>query len=528
MESDTVRQINVIDNILKNEGPCTRFNFLIHILVFLLSLAINGNNMIIVFTAHDGTWRCQTGNNSSTFCLENINKTFSTSDAGFYHRCQLKRSEWRFVEPKKYSFVTEFELVCEHAPTAAFLSSTYYIGGVVGALITGSLASFVGRKPVLLVTLAICFCSAFAGSFSKTIWELVVSNLAAGIGSYGCFAILHTYFLEVTPQSHRSLSNALFTLGMPLSFLLVDVLAYLLQEWRELKLYYSIPCAVLILPLLFIPESPRWLLANGKYEKATQMLKRILAVNNSNQELSIRTSDIVSRSNTTLRDLFGDRKRTFFTIAITFSRFPIRIVYNTLIIGSSNLGGDIYVSFALSVFPDVIATIICSIIGLRIERKKAWLGSVAVTTAVVICLACIPFDISNRYYINVALSMTAVFFVIISVDTAFMWTYEMYATPIRSHGMSFCIMIDRIGITATPFILKLLVRIHHSLPYITITALMVFSVPIVFVVLPETYNEPTREKMEDYTGKVREKQTTPVDNSGFQAGVTNCYIESVI
>ena len=65
-------------------------------------------------------------------------------------RCHIKRSEWQFVVDLDYSFVTEYDLVCDRTSQAALASTAVYIGGMVGSMVAGPASASFGRKPVIL------------------------------------------------------------------------------------------------------------------------------------------------------------------------------------------------------------------------------------------------------------------------------------------------------------------------------------------------------------------------------------------
>ena len=52
-------------------------------------------------------------------------------------------------------------------------------------------------------------------------------------------------------------------------------LAYLLRKWRNLYYACAATCALVMICMLYLPESPRWLLMIGKEDEANQVLKRI-------------------------------------------------------------------------------------------------------------------------------------------------------------------------------------------------------------------------------------------------------------
>ena len=117
-----------IDGILNEAGLSVRQIIiqLNNICCFQLLLAYH--TVLSYFTGAVPSWRCNNNSNSSEFCLQYSNRTIKQSDSVFQERCNLPRSEWRYAADSKYSFVTEFNLDCEHTYLAALTSSIFFVG----------------------------------------------------------------------------------------------------------------------------------------------------------------------------------------------------------------------------------------------------------------------------------------------------------------------------------------------------------------------------------------------------------------
>lgn len=76
------------------------------------------------------------------------------------------------------------------------------------------------------------------------------------------------------------LSSLYFSeLGWNLGSIVMTLLAYLLRDWSSLQLSFAIASLFLISYFFFVPESPRWLLGQGKVEKAEGIFRKIAKVN---------------------------------------------------------------------------------------------------------------------------------------------------------------------------------------------------------------------------------------------------------
>ncbi|MEQ2178999.1 hypothetical protein GOODEAATRI_020034 [Goodea atripinnis] len=66
--------------------------------------------------------------------------------------------------------------------------------------------------------------------------------------------------------------------------MLLALLAYFIRDWRHLMLAVTVPCGVAIICCWWLPESARWLLANGRTDKAKKYLVQCAKMNRSNQD----------------------------------------------------------------------------------------------------------------------------------------------------------------------------------------------------------------------------------------------------
>ena len=199
-------------------------------------------------------------------------------------------------------------------------------------------------------------------------------------------------------------------------------------------------------------------------------------------------------------DLVRNCQVLILTLSIGCIWFALAVVAYTLLLGSSNLGGNIYQSYAYSALAEFIPAVTSPYWSNRFGRKKTLLGSLSLAGVLVGCMALVPRSLSFKYYIDVGLMVAAKWFCITAFGVVYTWTFELFPTPLRSQGMSVCIIFERVGIFCVPFITKLLQSVSYKLPFILMCVLGLIS-SLIGLVLPETYDKPTREKYEDFFDK---------------------------
>ncbi|XP_065620173.1 sugar transporter ERD6-like 5 isoform X2 [Quercus suber] len=140
----------------------------------------------------------------------------------------------------------------------SFFGSILTIGGMLGAIFSGKIADFIGRKGAMGVSEIFCIFGWLAIVFSKDVWWLDLGRFLVGCGIGVLSYVVPVYISEITPKNVRgaftSLSELMIGCGKALTFLIGS-----LVHWRTVALIAIIPCLVHLLGLFFIPESPRWL-----------------------------------------------------------------------------------------------------------------------------------------------------------------------------------------------------------------------------------------------------------------------------
>lgn len=175
------------------------------------------------------------------------------------------------------------------AATTGLAVASVLLGSAVGAFFAAQLADRFGRRAVMLV-MALLFCTsawgsgAAQGAVTFTAWR-VLGGLAIGAAS----VVAPAYIAEVAPPALRgrlaTLQQLAIVLGVLLAFLSNFFIAraaggadrpWLLHQpaWRWMFWVVVVPSAAYFCALLFLPESPRYLVARHRDEEARRVLVR--------------------------------------------------------------------------------------------------------------------------------------------------------------------------------------------------------------------------------------------------------------
>merc|ERR1712123_413915 len=179
----------------------------------------------------------------------------------------------------KTTVVTEWNLVCENAVLLPTLTFTYMLGIGLSNLLAGALSDAFGRRVLVLTMATVHTISSFVTWFSPSFWVFLIGRMFAGGSIHTAWAGLFILLQEVTPRQHRTLTSGLMNFGWSTGSMWICFLAYFIQDWRELQLVFSCMSLLMISFFFLLSESPRWLLASGRFDDAKETLQVIARKN---------------------------------------------------------------------------------------------------------------------------------------------------------------------------------------------------------------------------------------------------------
>ena len=156
--------------------------------------------------------------------------------------------------------------------------SSMMLGAAIGALFNGWLSFRLGRKYSLMAG-AVLFVagsigSAFAASVEVLLVARVVLGVAVGIASYTAPLYLSEMASENVRGKMISMYQLMVTLGIVLAFLSDTAFSYS-GNWRAMLGVLALPAVILIVLVVFLPNSPRWLAEKGRHIEAEEVLRML-------------------------------------------------------------------------------------------------------------------------------------------------------------------------------------------------------------------------------------------------------------
>jgi len=340
-----------------------------------------------------------------------------------------------------------------NAHQEGFAVSNLMIACIVGASVAGPLTDRYGRKRVLVLCALIFTLSALFSALPRTFTELVLARFLGGI-AVGIASILSPmYIAEISPAFMRgrlvALNQLAIVCGILLAYcsnwLLVDVGA---DNWRWMFAVEAVPAFVFIFALLAIPESPRWLVKQGRDREGRAVLIRV------NGELVARAAyqeiqETLVLEHGRYRDLGRPGLRRALLVGVVLSLFAhltgidVIIYYGPTIFlkaGFVNASSALLASVIIGGV-NLLATFIGIAMVDRIGRRRLLLLGLS---GMGLSMAGVGFTLNQQavaplwtlvcillYIASFALSMGVVIFVYLA---------EIYPTRLRGRAMSIAIM----------------------------------------------------------------------------------------
>lgn len=335
------------------------------------------------------------------------------------------------------------------------IGASVLIGIFLGGPVGGYLADKVGRKPMFTLTLCIFLVGSIAQFFVGDAWSLFAVRLVMGIAVGADYAIGWPLLAEFAPARLRGKLLALVEVTWYVGYLASYASGYALVEatdlpWQVILGLSAIPTVIILLLRMGTPESPRWLMSQGKSEEATTLAAVYMEEaeqQDMQSELQVkpRFSSLFSRDYikvTTFMSVFWICQVTPYFAIATFA--PVVL---------GELGIEDGLTGALALNSVVLLGGIAAVLLVeRIGRRKltippfwisaAALGAIGLFTGQSPTLILLCFMIFS--FFNAALGAMAG-----------VYAGEVFPTEIRAAGVGFATAASRVGAAAGTFILPL-------------------------------------------------------------------------
>lgn len=206
-------------------------------------------------------------------------------------------------------------------------------GAALGAASAGYLGGRFGRKRILVFNAILFGSFALITGMAFDLPSFLGARFFVGVAVGVSSMITPLYIAELSPPKIRgalvTLNGVAIVTGAAVAFYLDYVFAGS-GNWRAMFISAVLPSVILLLALLFLPESPRWLVARGQIEEAFTVLDKVEETEDARRHIE-ELKEVARADNLTFRDLFTERLKMPLLIGLGLSVFQQITGINTII-----------------------------------------------------------------------------------------------------------------------------------------------------------------------------------------------------
>ncbi|KAG0444271.1 hypothetical protein HPB47_013982 [Ixodes persulcatus] len=333
------------------------------------------NNMAYVFLVTNNDHWCSYPDKDGNMTSEQLKKMFIPYDnvSESYSQCLMYDvplngttgvdnattilcNSWIYDEHAfGHSVSNEWDLVCERKWQKSLVQSSYMGCLMLGVIIIGNLSDRYGRRIVAVWSSILLALSSVACVFSNSFYFFLAARVGIAFGISGLQVASFSLLAETIGPKSRIALNICYGYGWIAGILLLPGIVWLVEDWRKLYIVNSVLGVSILVMLPWLYESPRWLLSTGQKTKACQSIKKIAKFNRRGPqdiekevERLMETKVGVLRGKVSTAELFKTKYLRRNTILLTSCSFFSYIVYYGFARSSTTLGGNPFITFAIT------------------------------------------------------------------------------------------------------------------------------------------------------------------------------------
>ena len=347
------------------------------------------------------------------------------------------------------------------AVTEGLVTSVLLIGAAVGALACGRLNDTLGRKKTLTMLAVVFFVGTAGAVFAPNLGVMLPSRFILGLAVGGASVTVPVYLAELAPTERRGTlsgrNELAIVVGQMLAFIINAIIFNVWGEhagvWRIMLAVCAVPAIVLFVGMLRMPESPRWLISQGRQDDALAVLMQVRTEDRARAEMA--EVEHLAEEETEAHmggwsDLSIGWVRRILIAGIGLAIAQQCTGINSVMYYGSQLlvvaGFDQSAALIANIAPGVIAVIgsaICLFFLIdRVPRRKLIIGGLIATTTchglIVLASFLLPDGIGKAYAILV-LVVAFVFCMQLALNVP-VWVClsELFPLRMRGFGMGLC------------------------------------------------------------------------------------------
>ncbi|XP_050723352.1 facilitated trehalose transporter Tret1-like isoform X5 [Eriocheir sinensis] len=402
---------------------------------------------------------------------------------------------WTAVLPKMQDDPHTFTVTDDDV---AWLVSMTSIVGIFASLCTGPLVEWAGPRRVLTITTGITTFLWLLLAFPPHKAVLFIARAALAACVYVIVTILQPLVAELSPSRVRGLTSSTPEISGSLGAL-IGYLVASLTPWDVATALCTLTAAVMVVPLLFVPESPYWLVRRGRTQAAKAALQRLVGSEAVAEDELSAISSMPTATQTSLTQQFTElaKGRNARPVLLVLSFFVLRelggrsciMMYTVYIFREAGVQLDAFTCTVLVGVARTLCTCLTAAVLDKTGRRPMLMGTAVVGgVAQGACGLFLYLQVPGASWVPLA----AVLVYVAAYGTGIgpiPWVYvgELVPSPVRSLGASLITACDAVVVFSINLgFLRLISHIGLGVTFIIFGVLNILIGVIVWLLVPET------------------------------------------
>jgi MFS family permease len=173
------------------------------------------------------------------------------------------------------------DLYCSSSIQIGFIGSTFLIGTFVGSFIFPRLADIVGRKPIFIIGLVLYIIDTVGFIFCDSLELAYLLLFIGGLAETGAYYVAYVYCVEMMPEVYQNLGGlSIFLVFAFVKMFFSIYFWFLSKNWIGMAIIALVTATIsLVLTIFIMPDTPRYLYSNKKFDKVREVLKFVQKLN---------------------------------------------------------------------------------------------------------------------------------------------------------------------------------------------------------------------------------------------------------
>lgn len=381
-----------------------------------------------------------------------------------------------------------------------FTVASALLGTVIGAAATGIPAERFGRKKVLQVIGILYLVTSLATAMTSSWHVFVLFRFLGGIGVGASSVVGPMYISEISPAHRRGRLVALFQFNVVSGILIAFVSNYVLfgtfeESWRVMLGVQAVPALVFFLLVLFVPESPRWLVKRGREEEGAAVLSSVGEPSPGEAVRAIRES-LHAEAGVKRESLFNGRYNRPIAYAVLLAMFNqlsginAIMYYAPRIFEMTGIAKDTALLQAVSVgVTNMVFTLLAISVIDKFGRKTLLLiGSAGMVIFLGLVAYAFEYDVQGSYAIMFYLVGFIAFFAFSQGAVIWVFLSEIFPNKVRAQGQTLGSTTHWVMAAIISWIFPSIANLERggTISFLFFAAMMLLHGIFVWRVLPET------------------------------------------